>query len=149
MIILDETKKRYGNLIYITAFGINDAETERVVNETQKQWDNGDVFSGLAYFGVAKRESDSEDEIAACAKSLQTALEQIVIDGWMSKYTRDDLIAACSALYKSPDPLYASIHLSGIAMTADDMIRRWNDVHADEESIVSWQIPGYPNPDIG
>lgn len=149
--IKTEMFKRHGSDVYCAALQADKARAEQLVEAYQDSWDNGDKFAGgVAYlmfagmFGEStQRDADTPEELAACAHQLHNDLSNIVINDWIAKLSRDQVVAIRDILERS-SPSAAIVICNGIdRLDIDDITLRWNKTHAGE-------MPVYKSdPDIG
>lgn len=143
MDVKDMLSKFYGNEIYFTAKWMNEKETERQITEYQKLWDEGNAFArdsvdAFKYFSypTPKRAEDTEEEMAGCAKEIQTSLKNIIRDTWISKYSRKEMDVLCGLLFKSLMERHIRVRLvADLEIGLSEMVWRWNDLHPEEEAI--------------
>lgn len=142
MNVTDMLKSIHGNEIYFITCRENRDEVERIEAAYQEAWDSGKGFTFTTMF--RGRKEDSEEEKAACAGQMMNALKEIVVEGWLSQYSRDEIAALCGLLCKGPKNCYTRVCLaSDLEIDLDDISGKWNKLHPDD-------APFYlPGPDIG
>lgn len=141
MNVSDALKKFLGNEIYTAAYLMNQKAVEQIETVYQEAWDSGNGFTFATMFSPRK---DDESEMKACAVQMQNDLKKLIVKEWISKYTRDEMIALCNLLLKGPQNRYTRICLvADLERTADDIAIEWNGAHPNESPIY------FPDPDIG
>lgn len=80
---------KYTSAVYDTARWINGTQADRICQLFQQQWDDGGSFICLwGSLCIRSRESDSEEEVNACAKHLYKPLVNFVRTEWLKNLSR-------------------------------------------------------------
>ena len=127
--------------IVSAAMDANKAEAESIITRAQELWDAGESFITTDDFESLfpkRRESDSDEEIAAVVEHVEEQLRSIAVDGAMRKMPREAVKAMCETL-ESVDS-FAAVKLFGREIAIRTLADEWNKRHAGEEI---WLVPGY------
>lgn len=124
-------------VIRAAAFTANEAEANQLCLETQGAWDAGQSFahsSIVQLFGATTRERDSEEEIDAAVKQLETRLAMVAIKKTISQMTREE----CTALVRAMDhfDLGTRINALGEELQSVQIRHIWNEQHPNEAPIL-------------
>lgn len=125
---------RVNPIIRAAAMAADPDKAERTARGAQSSWESGLSFIStgdmLADMFPVQRGDDGEDEIAAAVQVLQQALTNIATDGAIRGMQRET-VAGLAALAEC-DPT-ATVILYGNRITANDLLRRWNEQHLGQE----------------
>lgn len=128
---------KYTSAVYDTARWINGTQAERICQLFQRQWDEGGSFLGLwGSICIRDRESDSEEEISACAKQLYNSLVIFVRTEWLQNLSRDlasDILTILE-INRIKDPPRLGI-CPGINFDAADIVNGWNSYHPNQKPL--------------
>lgn len=129
--------------IHAAAFAADEAEAERLCEETQKLWDAGHSFivdpaNCIATFnlmaGFELRQNDSQEELDAAVSQLETQLAMLAIRKTISQMTREE----CTALVQALDhlDLGARVKVLGQELQSGDIRSIWDKHHPDKSPIL-------------
>lgn len=107
---------------------LDEAETDRVIDEYCRLWDNGQSFSatGFESWSVTnspRRGGDSEEEIAAATAEIESVLGGVIVRGWIAGLTGAEAAALCNATD------YADIAVNGSKLTKSDIVMMYSETH--------------------
>ena len=133
-----EPEMRVDPTVHAAAFIADEAEAKRLCQETQNLWDSGHCFrtdAGLyRMFGLDPRETDSQEELDAAIKFLETQLAALAIRNTIAQMSREE----CAVLVRALDhlDLCARVTVFGQELSAAGIRLQWNNLHQDEQPIL-------------
>ncbi len=131
MDIITEYKTRYHNDLLAAARILDYEATASIETEWKSLWDSGENFVGITFPGT-KRDADSEDQIDGFCRGFDNDLRKLVLDRWVRKYDRDQVVALLNLLLAAPNRQGTRITLAGdYSVTLDDVRLKWNDQNPD------------------
>lgn len=135
MDIYEKLNDRYAELAS-AGYNLDDGTRNDIVAEYQSRWDDGESFVNLSaidmFFG-AKREADTEEELAACVDELAERIKTALVEQWASRYDRTQMVSVLNSITELD--VNASVNVYGMVVRLHDIVRAWNNTHPDEEPI--------------
>lgn len=135
MDIYEKLNERYPELAN-AGYGLDDSLRNSIVEEYQSRWDDGERFTNLSAMDMfigAKREADTEEELAACVDELADRIKAALVAQWAKQYGRSQMVSVLNAL--ADMDVNASINMYGAVVRLHEVARAWNNTHPDEEPI--------------
>lgn len=128
--------------VHAAALFADEAEAERLCEETQKLWDAGHSFivdpdNCITTFnrmaGFELRQSDSQEELDAAVAHLETKLAALAIHKTISRMDRGE----CTGIVRALDhlDLGARVQALGQELRAGEIRHIWNEQHPNEVPI--------------
>ena len=117
-------------------YGLENSIRNSIVAEYQSRWDNGERFTGLSAMDMifgAKREDDTEEELAACVDELADRIKTALIAQWAKQYGRSQMVSVLNAI--TDLDMNASVNMHGAVVRLHEIVRAWNNTHPDAEPI--------------
>ena len=135
MDIYEKLNDRYAELAS-AGYNLDDGTRNDIVAEYQSRWDDGESFVNLSaidmFFG-AKREADTEEELAACVDELAERIKTALVEQWASRYDRAQMVEILNAITNLD--VCASVNMYGVVVALHEIVRAWNNTHPDAEPI--------------
>lgn len=132
MDIIYEYKKRCHNDIITAAYVLDEDAAMDIETSYKDLWDSGETFVGIAFPGT-RCEDDGEDQINGFCRAFDNALRDLILDRWVRKYSRDQMVTLLNLLYMAPSHQYTRITLAGdYSVDLDDIRLKWNHIHPKE-----------------
>ena len=135
MDIYEKLNDRYAELA-TAGYGLENSIRNSIVAEYQSRWDDGERFTGLSAMDMilgAKREDDTEEELAACVDELADRIKTALIAQWAKQYGRSQMVSVLNAI--TDLDMNASVNMHGAVVRLHEIVRAWNNTHPDEEPI--------------
>lgn len=135
MDIYERLNDRYAELA-TASYGLENSIRNSIVAEYQSRWDNGERFTGLSAMDMilgAKREADTEEEIAACVDELAERIKTALVEQWASRYDRSKMVETLNAI--TDLDVCASVNMYGVVVSPHEIVRAWDNTHPDAEPI--------------
>lgn len=135
MNIYEKLNDRYAELA-TAGYGLKNSIRNSIVAEYQRRWDDGERFTGLSAMDMilgAKREDDTEEELAACVDELADRIKTALIAQWAKQYGRSQMVSVLNAI--TDLDVNASVNVYGMVVRLHEIVRAWNNTHPDEEPI--------------
>lgn len=135
MDIYEKLNDRYAELAS-AGYNLDDGTCNDIVAEYQSRWDDNESFvnlSAIDMFLGAKREADTEEELAACVDELAERIKTALVEQWASRYGRDQMVEILNAITNLD--VCASVNMYGVVVALHEIVRAWNNTHPDEEPI--------------
>ena len=135
MDIYEKLNDRYAELAS-AGYNLDDDTCNDIVAEYQSRWDDNESFvnlSAIDMFLGAKREADTEEELAACVDELAERIKTALVEQWASRYGRDQMVEILNAITNLD--VCASVNMYGVVVALHEIVRAWNNTHPDEEPI--------------
>lgn len=135
MDIYEKLNDRYAELAS-AGYNLDDGIRNDIVAEYQSRWDDGESFVNLSaidmFFG-AKREADTEEELAACVDELAERIKTALVEQWASRYDRAQMVEILNAITNLD--VCASVNMYGVVVALHEIVRAWNSTHSNAEPI--------------
>lgn len=115
---------------------LDDSVRNGIVAEYQSRWDDGERFTGLSAMDMilgAKREGDTEEELAACVDELAERIKTALVAQWAKQYGRSQMVSVLNAI--TDLDVNASVNMYGAVVRSHEIVRAWNNTRPDEEPI--------------
>lgn len=135
MNVYEKLNDRYAELA-TAGYGLEKSIRNSIVAEYQSRWDDGERFTGLSAMDMilgAKREADTEEEMAACVDELAARIETALVVQWAKQYDRSQMVSVLNAI--TDLDVNASVNMHGAVVRLHEIVRAWNNTHPDEEPI--------------
>lgn len=135
MDIYEKLNDRYAELAS-AGYNLNDGTRNDIVAEYQSRWDDGESFvnlSAMDMFLGAKREADTEEELAACVDELAKRIKTALVEQWASRYDRAQMVETLNAITNLD--VCASVNMYGVVVALHEIVCAWNNTHPDAEPI--------------
>jgi hypothetical protein len=135
MDIYEKLNDRYAELAS-AGYNLDDSTRNDIVAEYQSRWDDGERFANLSAMDMilgAKREADTEEEMAACVDELAARIETALVVQWAKQYDRSQMVSVLNAI--TDLDVNASVNMHGAVVRLHEIVRAWNNTHPDEEPI--------------
>lgn len=135
MDIYEKLNDRYAELAS-AGYNLDDGTRNDIVAEYQSRWDDGESFvnlSAMDMFLGAKREADTEEELAACVDELAERIKTALVEQWASRYDRAQMVIVLNSI--TDLNVNASVNVYGMVVRLHEIVRAWNNTHPDEEPI--------------
>lgn len=135
MDIYEKLNDRYAELA-TAGYGLEKSIRNSIVAEYQSRWDDGERFTGLSAMDMilgAKREADTEEELAACVDELAERIKAALVEQWASRYDRAQMVSVLNSITELD--VNASVNVYGMVVRLHDIVRAWNNTHPDEKPI--------------
>lgn len=135
MDIYEKLNDRYAELAS-AGYNLDDGIRNDIVAEYQSRWDDGERFvnlSAIDMFLGAKREADTEEELAACVDELAERIKTALVAQWAKQYGRSQMVSVLNAI--TDLDVNASVNMYGAVVRLHEIVRAWNNTHQDEEPI--------------
>ena len=135
MDIYEKLNDRYAELAS-AGYNLDDGTRNDIVAEYQSRWDDGESFvnlSAIDMFLGAKREADTEEELAACVDELAERIKTALVEQWASRYDRTQMVEILNAI--TDLDVCASVNMYGVVVALHEIVRAWNNTHLDAEPI--------------
>lgn len=135
MDIYEKLNNRYAELAS-AGYNLDDGTRNDIVAEYQSRWDDGESFANLSAINMflgAKREADTEEELAACVDKLAERIKTALVEQWASRYDRAQMVEILNAITNLD--VCASVNMYGVVVALHEIVRAWNNTHPDTEPI--------------
>jgi hypothetical protein len=135
MDIYEKLNDRYAELA-TAGYGLEKSIRNSIVAEYQSRWDDGERFTGLSAMDMifgAKREDDTEEELAACVNELADRIKNALVAQWAKQYGRSHIVSVLNSITELD--VNASVNMHGAVVRLHEIVRAWNNAHPDEEPI--------------
>ena len=133
MDIYEKLNARYAELA-TAGYGLDDSIRNNIVAEYQSRWDSGERFTNLSAMDMfigAKREADTEEELAACVDELADRIKTALVAQWSKQYGRSQMVSVLNALAD----MDVNAYMYGAVVRLHEVAHAWNNTHPDEEPI--------------
>lgn len=138
MDIFAKLNDRYTALA-LASYRLENGERKKLVSEMQSRWDDGERFVARGgdavemFLGTAKRDADTEEELAACVDELASRMKDALVAQWAKQYDRTEMVTILNAIAGLDH--YASLNVYGMTVKTNEIVWAWEKTHHDADKI--------------
>lgn len=140
MDVFEKLHDRYAALAS-ASYHLDGGQRKNLVSEFQSRWDDGERFVARGgdaiemFLGTAKRDADTEEELAACVDELASRIKDALVAQWAKQYDRPQMIGILNAITNLD--VYATLNVYDVVVRPHEIAWAWNKMHPEAEPICS------------